>query len=201
MRQISGGGFAKHLCARAGKRSVGDKLLLQPARGQRPGGNVLARNTAIAGGVVDRQRKLDVKRRATAGVGERAQGLLRQVLIAKLAQLNHLTACQLRQEMNGNLLLPLPRVQRHRQPALVEAQRLPAGVKAGALGVVHGARQQGADIAIGVAAPDQMLPLNGNPVQTKTFAILRRVLAQRVQPPAAATFVENKLRVTAHQAL
>jgi hypothetical protein len=46
-----------------------------------------------------------------------------------------------------------------------------------------------------------MLALNGNPVQTKTSAILGRVLAQRVQAPAAATFVENKLRVTAHQAL
>ena len=38
--------------------------------------------------------------------------------------------------MNGDLLLPLPRVQRHRQPAVVETQRVPAGVKAGALGVV-----------------------------------------------------------------
>ena len=103
--------------------------------------------------------------------------------------------------MNGDLLLPLPRVQRHRQPAVVETQRVPAGVKAGALGVVHGAGQQGADIAIGVAAPDQMLPLNGDPVQAKTSAILRRVLTQRVQAPAAATFVENKLRVTAHQTL
>ena len=103
--------------------------------------------------------------------------------------------------MNGNLLLPLPRVQRHRQPAVVETQRVPAGVKAGALGVVHGAGQQSVDIAIGVAAPDQMLSLNGNPVQTKTSAILRRVLTQRVQAPAAATFVENKLRVTAHQTL
>lgn len=103
--------------------------------------------------------------------------------------------------MNGNLLLPLPRVQRHRQPGLVEAKRLPAGVKAGALGVVHGARQQSVDIAIGIAAPDKMLPLSGNPVQTKTAAILRRVLTQRIQPPAAATLVENKLRVTAHQTL
>ncbi len=103
--------------------------------------------------------------------------------------------------MNGDLLLPLPRVQRHRQPAVVEPQRLPAGVKPGALGVVHGAGQQIVNVAIGVAAPDQMLALNGDPVQAKTPAVFRRVLAQRIHPPAAASLVKNKLRMAAHQTL
>ena len=85
--------------------------------------------------------------------------------------------------MNGNFLLPLPRMQRHRQPAVVQIQFLPAGVESVALGI------------------DQTIALHGDPVQTKTPAIFRRVKAQGIQPPAAASLVENKLRVTAHQAL
>ncbi len=103
--------------------------------------------------------------------------------------------------MNGNFLLPLPRVQRHRQPAIIQIQLLPAGVEPLALGIVHGAGEQGVNIAIGVAAPDQTIALHGDPVQAKTPAIFRRVQAQGIQPPAAASLVENKLRVTAHQAL
>lgn len=69
--------------------------------------------------------------------------------------------------MNGNFLLPPPRVQRHRQPAVVQIQLLPAGVEPFALGIVHGAGEQGVNIAIGVAAPDQTLALHGDPVQAK----------------------------------
>lgn len=74
-------------------------------------------------------------------------------------------------------------------------------LKPDALGVVHGTGKQILNVAIGVAAPDQVFTLNGNPVQTKTSAILRRVLMQGIQPPSAAAFVENKLRMTAHQTL
>ncbi len=74
-------------------------------------------------------------------------------------------------------------------------------VKTRQLGVIHGAGKQGRDVARLFMAPDQLIAAYRDPVQLKPVAVLRRIGAQRIQPPAAPPFVEDELGMSAEQAL
>ncbi|MNM93269.1 hypothetical protein D3C81_1056370 [compost metagenome] len=193
--------FTQDFGAAGAQRAVFGKDLLQPAGSGRSGADVLTRNTAITRGVVNGQRQFDVERGAAADIGQGTQRLLCQIVVTKFPQLHQFTFGQLRQEVQRDLLLPLPRMQGHRDPVMGQFQLAPALVEALAFGAVHGAIEQLGQRICFISTPDEAATLGRHPVQAKLALVFRGILLQRGQAPTTTTFIKDKLGMSGQQAL
>ncbi|KPY69568.1 hypothetical protein ALO94_201057 [Pseudomonas syringae pv. spinaceae] len=105
--------FAENHEVECPRRAVGGDQLVQPVSDDRAVEHRMPRQNPRAGGVGHAHRQLDVRTLWLAGVGQRADRLLRLVLIGRGAQIHQLAAGQFRVEGRHRDVVPLPRVHRH----------------------------------------------------------------------------------------